>query len=331
MGTFLADRLIGVGVILLLAQAGLIAAPDLAVVDLAPGFVDPGWPNLLVGRRSPLAGVLMGLATVAGMAIVLTYGAAWGLHSPARDNWPQIQIGSGPASIVKQHFEVPVGEAKSAEVAMSPGAAALTVGALAGSDNLLAAATEDMREVQLTSTAGAVAQIDMRHTADTTWGWWPAVQARSWQVELNRDVPLTLTLDAGSGASSLNLGDLNVTELTVDGGSGSVQANLPAGAWSATVDMGSGSLTAPVPEGADARMSLAMGSGSAHISVGQQSALALRLTSGGSGSLAIGLPADADVQVVVNDRGSGAVRLPDALQLGRAAAARAWAPGRPPL
>ena len=217
--------------------------------------------------------------------------------------------------MVNQHFEVVAGEATAAEITLSPGAAPLQFSALADSDNLFEADTNDIREVVLTSSEGATTKIDMRHAADSAgFSWWPSFDERGWQVALNPRIPASLTIDAGSGSSRLDLSGLQITSLNVDGGSGSVRAQLPAGKLSGALDMGSGSLEMAVPAAADAKVSLAMGSGSAVMNVAPDAALDLRLINGGSGSLAVNLPIDAAVQVVVNDRGSGSVNLPGELQ-----------------
>jgi hypothetical protein len=75
------------------------------------------------------------------------------------------------------------------------------------------------------------------------------------------------------------------------------------------VDGGSGSFDIQIEDGATLDAEFDGGSGSFDVIVGSSVAMELTMD-GGSGSIYIDLPDDVGVRVVVDDRGSGGVRLP---------------------
>lgn len=307
--------LIGVGVILLLAELGVIAAPDWwLLANLWPVLLILAGLNLLL-RRTPLVGALLGLVTVAGVALLLIYGSAWGLTSSGRLDWPNVNLGFASEDVKHQSFVEPLDGATAVEVRLGLGAMPLELHAVADNANLIEAEIDYARALSYEATGGSTPQIVLQDVNDASgFNLWMSGNKYRWDIGLSPEVPLTLDIDAGSGSSRLELADLQLERLTVDGGSGSLRADLPARELAVQTDMGSGSLTIALPTGADAAVEMAMGSGSAVLDVERDAALAFRLTNGGSGALAVNLPQDAAVQVVVNDRGSGSVNLPRELR-----------------
>ena len=83
-----------------------------------------------------------------------------------------------------------------------------------------------------------------------------------WDVRLSPNVPLDLTLDAGSGPCDFDLTGLQVSDLFLDTGSGPIDLALPSGsAFEARIDGGSGPITIILPESVGARVVLDSGSG----------------------------------------------------------------------
>ncbi len=81
-----------------------------------------------------------------------------------------------------------------------------------------------------------------------------------WDVALNSDVPLALTLSCGASKSVLDLRDLNVTDLKLETGASDTRVILPArGRLSADFDLGAASLDIVVPDGVSARIRASVG------------------------------------------------------------------------
>ena len=82
------------------------------------------------------------------------------------------------------------------------------------------------------------------------------MQGLEWNVELNRDIPLTLRLETGASQSELDLRDLRVTDLKVSTGASKTDITLPANAGETTVkvELGAASLDMVVPNGVAARI-----------------------------------------------------------------------------
>ena len=83
-------------------------------------------------------------------------------------------------------------------------------------------------------------------------GW----QGLEWNINLNRDVPLSLRLETGASQSELDLLDLKVTDLRVNTGASKTDLTLPANAGMTTVkvELGAASLDMTVPQGVAARI-----------------------------------------------------------------------------
>jgi hypothetical protein len=83
-----------------------------------------------------------------------------------------------------------------------------------------------------------------------------------WDVRLSPQVPLDLTLDAGSGPCDFDLTGLLVSHLFLDSGSGPIDLALPSGTtFDMRIDGGSGPISIILPESVGARVVLDSGSG----------------------------------------------------------------------
>lgn len=81
-----------------------------------------------------------------------------------------------------------------------------------------------------------------------------------WDIALNANVPLALTIEAGANKSSLDLRDLNVTDLKIETGASETTVTLPSrGRLRADFDLGAASLDIIVPEGVSARIRASVG------------------------------------------------------------------------
>jgi hypothetical protein len=81
-----------------------------------------------------------------------------------------------------------------------------------------------------------------------------------WDVALNPDVPLALSIEAGANKSDVDLHELNVTDLKVETGASETKVTLPShGRLHADFDLGAASLEIVVPEGVSARIRASVG------------------------------------------------------------------------
>lgn len=87
----------------------------------------------------------------------------------------------------------------------------------------------------------------------------PRVQL-DWDVALNADIPLALTLSTGANKSVLDLRDMHITDLKLQAGASETNLILPAhGRFRADLDFGAASLEMTIPEGVAARIRASMG------------------------------------------------------------------------
>jgi len=101
--------------------------------------------------------------------------------------------------------------------------------------------------------------VKMRNTADF-WVWTPG-DTLDWDVQLNRDIPLSLDIDSGASASVLDLTDLKVIDLDLDTGASSTELTLPAsaGMTRADIDTGVSAVKVRIPQGVAARIRVQSG------------------------------------------------------------------------
>jgi hypothetical protein len=140
---------------------------------------------------------------------------------------------------------VELGGAESVRVQIDMGAGELAVSG--GADGLLAAdfaynVAEFKPEVAFGSDVLAIRQPDVEGRAS----FWDLDDYRyEWDLRLNDDVPIEMTIDLGAGNAQLELGTLSLTGLDVNAGAGDVTVDL-AGASSLTkldIDIGAGEVT----------------------------------------------------------------------------------------
>lgn len=81
-----------------------------------------------------------------------------------------------------------------------------------------------------------------------------------WDVALNSNIPIALTLNLGANRSILDLRDMNITDLDLDTGASETKLTLPSkGRFRADLDLGAASLEVIVPEGLSARIRASLG------------------------------------------------------------------------
>lgn len=275
--------LIGIGVILLLANLNIINTANLAALAAL-------WPLLLValgleilfGRRSTLASGLIALLMVGAVIFILVAGPRVGLNLPT-------------SQVIEEKFSEPIGSTRKADVLIDISSDPVTIDALSGTSDLIQANITHVGKMEFSVSGSSDKSIVLRKlpgTASFYWGF-NITQPTRWDISLSPEVPLDLTLQGGSGSTTADLSQLQLEQLNVDVASGSFVVDLPRSdqAYEAEFEGGSGSLRVSLPANTDLTFSV----------------------TGHSGSITLKLPASAEYRIEVLGSGSGSLSLPRGL------------------
>jgi hypothetical protein len=293
--------LIGIGVIMLLANLDLLPSPSVRLLlRLWPLALVVLGLDLLVGRRSPIIGGLIGLGAIA-LVVALLYMA------PSLELEPAIERKT-------LAFNEPLGSADAAIVSLDLERYATTVQASIDSEDLFDALLETYTDASFRATGSGQKSISLKPAEANLFNFdWTMASTRdmTWEIGLSPAIPLNLSVDVGSGSANLDLFGLTLSALKVDGGSGHTELAIPASSslYPVDIDGGSGSFDIEIEAGADLEGNFSVGSGSFDIIFGSGVAMMLEID-GGSGSIVINVPGDVGVRLVVDDGGSGGVRVP---------------------
>lgn len=87
-------------------------------------------------------------------------------------------------------------------------------------------------------------------------------QQLDWDAAFNASIPLALDMNLGANKSTLNLRDMNVTDIRLKSGASETTVTLPStGRLKADFEIGAASLTLIVPDGVSIRMNSTIGAG----------------------------------------------------------------------
>lgn len=330
--------LIGAGVLWLLSNFGIVTSENWAVlVQLWPVLLIAAGLDLLFGRFSAILGSLIGLLTVAVIVGLVLVGPSMGW---ARDTtFFGMPIVFGDAEVKNRTFSEPLDNVETADVNLDFSFEPVTVSALpADSDELLHADIDYVGDLSYSASgSGSSRSISLQQSYAQV-GWFSTGLNRNnmnWDISLSPDVLLDMRIEGSSGAATLDLGELMLSDLEVDASSGSMQLSLPAGdPYDFRLSGSSGALNTTFADGLDMNMTFDGSSGSSTFNVGQDSAFDLnaKLSSGmftlnlgdgtsgtyeldgSSGSMRITVPRNAAVRVEIRSSGSGGVNLPSDLR-----------------
>jgi len=261
--------LIGAGVVLILANLGWLP-------DLSWGVIWRLWPlliialgvDLLIGRRSVVGAIISAvllLGLIGGIVLV----AAFSQNIPIVSDWIQpfeLPEWFQQTEFNTRHVEYSLAGVERATVYIDWTSVPGYLSALEDSPNLIEGDVDYLGELTFdVSVRGDQANVKLDSRSIGIRLWAPDLGDRTdkrWDVELSPDVPLDLTLDAGSGPCDFDLAGLQVSGLVLDAGSGPVDLVLPSGSsFDAEIDGGSGPLTIVLPRNVGARVELDSGSG----------------------------------------------------------------------
>lgn len=230
--------LIAVGVLLLLQNLGVLPW------SLWPALIQ-FWPVLLIalGVRLVLGRGLLASAIIAALLVLALAGAT------------AIALGRGPfEGRTRETIEEPKDESDRLEAKLRVGAGSLQVSALpAGSSDLVVGEFDGGARTTLRR-RGGTALLEVN--SGPSWLPWRAGVGGDGTVQLNREIPIELDVDAGAADMLLDLTDLQVTLLDLDTGASKVEVRLPAQVASGQLELNAGAadITIVVPQGVAARI-----------------------------------------------------------------------------
>jgi hypothetical protein len=258
-GVFWALLLIAAGVLLFLYNLGyLTPAFWERLVQLWPLLLIALGIDVLIGRRSAL-GAMISVLLIVALFVGAVLFALFAPGIPALAGWAQAPVWR------VEHVEYPLAGIDRATVYIDWISVPGTLNALNDSPNLIEGnvAYRGKLDFQV-QVQNNQADVRLDSTSSGFWFGVPGLSAAEgrWDVSLTPQVPVDLTMDAGSGSCNLDLGGLNVSELRLNVGSGAVELLLPSASdFQAQVNGGSGALSITVPAGVGARVDLTSGSG----------------------------------------------------------------------
>ncbi len=248
--------LIGLGILLLLSNFGII---NLNIWDLAfrfwPLFLVAAGLDLLLGRRTN-SGALIGLVVIGGLVV----GAIW-LGYFRNDTGE-----AASTQTVRQALE----EATRAEIEIESSISKLQINPGAASDQLIEG-TVTLHNNEELETDFAVLADTARYTLKSKsrtfiFPNFGGSDDGLWDLRLNGEAPIALSIDTGIGSSDLDLEMLQLTALEVNAGIGAVEITLPdSGDFEATIEGGVGEIVVLIPDTMAARITANAGIGNVQV------------------------------------------------------------------
>lgn len=182
----------------------------------------------------------------------------------------------GEAETETMNYEEPSDGVETLTVELESGVAKLTIGALDDSLNAFEAEIGHTGELTYAVTGEGQRHITLTQQGIQNLGFnfpgflnmrnWNRDDQFYWNVNIDPDVPLALTVSGGVGRTDLDLSALNLTKLTISMGVGETNLQLPVPRTELTsveIDGGVGSVNIDVPDDAAVRVFAQLGVGDA--------------------------------------------------------------------
>lgn len=242
--------LVGLGAVLLLNNFGLLGwGVWETLLQLWPLLLIAFGLELMLGRRSALAGLLIPLALLGALAFALWWSGGW--------------AGAG-VGLETTTVRQPLPDAARAEITLAVGVGELRLTAMQEPEGLIAGSVR-ARPGSLAdptiSLRDGVAVYTLRQRSGVSTAPWGRRGTERWDLRLSREIPLRLALDTGAGTTSADLSGLRISDLQVNSGVGTITITLPDGDLRATINGGVGTTTVNIPAGAAARLTIRRGLG----------------------------------------------------------------------
>jgi hypothetical protein len=236
--------LIGVGVVWLLSNMGILQPASLSILfRLWPLILIVIGLDLLFGRRHPMIGTLLGIGAIALVVALMLVGPALG--------WTQ------GAEVQEGRYTAELDDATSASVTLGLAVADTTVKSLGDSNLLFEANVRYFGDIDF-SASGTIQKIvtlnNRNASASNFWnfGWFSGQPDLRWEVGLSQQVPLDLEVNSGVSNATLELSELQLTGLVVNAGVGNMNISLPAGdgePYTVNLNSGTGQINVDVASG----------------------------------------------------------------------------------
>jgi hypothetical protein len=250
--------LIGAGIVFLLNNLGMIGWDVWAtLLQLWPVLLIAVGLDILVGRRFALGSLLL-----AGVLVIVLVLAVQGAL-------PVAVNASASANVDRtETVSQAIDGAERATVDIQFGSGALNVTALTSDSGQLIEGTADLSRGETLrqdyQKNGGAGYFTLESNGSWTTG--PDLfvdQGKTWELSLNRDLPLDLEIKLGAGKSTLDLVHLNLRRLQIDSGVGQVTVKLPeTGRYTVRINGGVGQVIVMAPQGLAARVQVDGGLGS---------------------------------------------------------------------
>lgn len=326
--------LIGIGVIWLLVNLHVLTTASLGVlVRFWPVLLILIGLNIIFARRYAIIGAMLGLITVGLIIFASFFASQWNLSNGA--SFFGIPVHFYDSSQVKTaQYSEPVGQAKTTAIHMDLTRGHTVVKSLADSSDLVEASVKYIGDFTFAVEGEENKTVTLGQTGLNVVTWFSPVQSDDlrWDIGLSPQIPINLTVRAGSGPNEFDLSHLQLSNVDFEGASGATtlqfpvtEVRLPAkistasGSFAITMpahstsdldlETASGSVSFTLGEGSDVNLTLSGASGSQRLVIGANTLLNAKIESA-SGSVNIDIPTDTAVRLEVTDAGSGSISVP---------------------
>ena len=226
--------LIGVGVFWLLGNLGILPEHSLwTLFRLWPLALIVIGLDIMIGRRSPDIGGLIGLGALALVLVLVFAGPSLGLTPPELE-------------LTTERFTERIGNATSARVNLDLDIGKTTLDALTDPNTLIDAELTYVGEINFDVRGDKQKTFNISHRASQfdfgDWFWTTDTDRKRtwWDISLSPEIPLALNIDGSVGQSIIDLSELQIEDLEVDGDVGDFQITLPAMENTYDVDINGG-------------------------------------------------------------------------------------------
>jgi hypothetical protein len=191
----------------------------------------------------------------------------------------------GAASdVVTERFREPLGSTEAAKISVNASIGDVHITALDDSTGLIDAAISHLGEIDFVVDGDREKNVSIsQRQNDGGLQWQPitVLEEVYWNIGINPDVPVALQIENGIGAGRYDLSALQLVELELKVGVGSVQVDLPSmsSAYDVRVNGSAGGTTISVPEDAAANLRLQTGIGEFVVDVPYDAAVRVVATS----------------------------------------------------
>jgi hypothetical protein len=293
--------LVGTGVILLLSNLGIVEVEPLDlinIVQLWPLLLVAIGVNMLFGKQVSWLGSVLSLGL--GLCVIAFFLFAPTFIQPITS-----------ADFITETFSDPLADAESARVSLDFDRGALEVFPLVDSSNLIEVEVSHNEELNFRSSGNSRRNVSLELDTNPTIGFITFLEEHqiSGVVGLNPSLPIELSVDVGGGNADLNLEGMQITDLHVNSGSGSIDLVYPDGQLPADLGAGSGSINVQTSASSELDLKAEVGSGRINLELSEGVSGEVELQSG-SGGITVYLPEGTAV-MVDGTTGSGSVRVPN--------------------